>query len=235
MKGLLRLAAVLGLLALAGFLAFRLLFGGASVNWHQRLTVTVVTPAGEVSGSSVTAVTLRDYTTGTLVLPDARRLQGEVSGEAVVIEVAPGRYLFALLGGAGHWAYAAFGLDGKTSYVASMRRLKAQPEETPAPLPPEAYPLLVTFTDINDPKTVQRVDPDDLAASFGPGVSLKALTLAVTEEPVTEGRVEAVLGWLSAYNKSQWRLNGERCIACPVSSARLADLIDSSDFLIWGK
>ena len=182
-------------LGILGFVAFRVVFGGQTVNWHQRLTVTVETSAGEVSGSSVTAVTLRDYTTGIFVLPDARRLQGEVSGEAVVVEVAPGRYLFVLLGGAGHWAYAAFDFGPEKNYVAAMRQFKAQREETPLPLPEKAYPLMVTFDDINDPKSVRRVDPDDLAASFGPGVSLKAVTLAVTEEPVTEGRVEAFSFW----------------------------------------
>jgi hypothetical protein len=31
---------------------------------------------------------------------------------------------------------------------------------------------------------------------FGEGVRLKAVTLEITEEAVTEGRVEGVLGWL---------------------------------------
>ena len=61
-------------------------------------------------------------------------------------------------------------------------------------LPRERYPLLVTFTDLADPTTVRRVDPDDLAATFGPGVALKRVTLEITDEAVTEGEVEAVLG-----------------------------------------
>lgn len=58
-------------LGLAGFVTFRALFGGQTVTWHQRLTVTVETPAGEVSGSAVTAVRNVD-TTGPLVLMEAR-------------------------------------------------------------------------------------------------------------------------------------------------------------------
>jgi hypothetical protein len=38
---------------------------------------------------------------------------------------------------------------------------------------PGEMPLLVRFRDMNDPKTLERVDPNDLAASFGPGVYLK--------------------------------------------------------------
>ncbi|MCP4188064.1 MAG: hypothetical protein GY763_10735, partial [Gammaproteobacteria bacterium] len=57
------------------------------------------------------------------------------------------------------------------------------------------YPLLVTFTDINDPASVARVDRYDLEKHFGTGVKLKAVTLEITGEPVTRGEVEKVLGW----------------------------------------
>ncbi|MDR4487070.1 MAG: hypothetical protein R3B83_06040 [Nitrospirales bacterium] len=56
--------------------------------------------------------------------------------------------------------------------------------------------LLVTFTDLTDPTTVKKVDPENLAATLGPGVSLKRITLEITDEPVTEGKIEQVLGWL---------------------------------------
>ena len=60
-------------------------------------------------------------------------------------------------------------------------------------LDPKDYPLLVTFTDITDPTTVKQVNPTNLAATFGPGVSLKRITLEITDEPVTEGKIEQVL------------------------------------------
>lgn len=60
------------------------------------------------------------------------------------------------------------------------------------------YPYLVTFKDIADPTSVVRVDPDDLAASFGAGYRLKAITVQVTDEPVTVGIAER-LAWLSKY------------------------------------
>lgn len=193
-------------LCLAGFLAYRALFGGQTVSWHQRLTITVETPSGEVSGSAVTAVKNVD-TTGPLVLMEARGVHNRVTGEAVVVEVLPGRYLFALLEapsgegswarGATAWVYAAYGLgqEPDRSYEASMRKLKSQPYDMPVPLPPEAWPLMVTFDDIADPTTVREVDPDDLSASFGPGVQLKAVTLEITRAPITSG-VNAVATWI---------------------------------------
>lgn len=62
-------------------------------------------------------------------------------------------------------------------------------------LPRDDYPMLVMFTDITDPMSVQRVDPDDLAATFGEGVELKHITLAITGDWGTNG-IEDVLGWL---------------------------------------
>ena len=56
-------------------------------------------------------------------------------------------------------------------------------------------PRLVTFADIDDPTSVVLVDPENSAASFSPGVRLVSVTLEVTEEPVTLGRVEKVLDW----------------------------------------
>jgi hypothetical protein len=80
-----------------------------------------------------------------------------------------------------------------------MEKLRTQPMNVPVPVPLDGLPLLVTFADITDPTTVQRVDPENLAASFGPGVRLKAVTLEITEEPVTVGKVVEVLGWLGPH------------------------------------
>lgn len=179
--------------------------------WNQRLTLVIETPQGEVRGSAVTRVTKTEMR-GSLVLPEARGVVSEITGEAVVVEVAPGKFLFALLSGSGkemrdatHWvrpAYylgAAVGLDSRPSYGAAMMKLQSQPYDTPVPLPPEGWPMLVTFDDITKPETVRRVNPEDLAAVFGEGVRLKAVTLEITAEAVTEGRVEGVLGWLGPY------------------------------------
>ncbi len=199
-----RLVVGLGAVAVFLFLAFQALFGSSTTGWNQRLTLVVETPQGEVRGSAVTRVENR--TTRDLLAP-GKALRSTLTGEAVAVEVLPGRWLFALLQGedatgAGGWVYAAFdlraavGSDGYPSYDESMRKLRALSLDEPAPLPKEAMPLLVTFDDITRPETVREVGPDDLAAVFGAGVRLQAVTLEVTKEAVTEGRVEAVLGWL---------------------------------------
>ncbi|MFM7334062.1 MAG: hypothetical protein ACKO1H_06575, partial [Tabrizicola sp.] len=199
MKKLLVVAAVL--VALAWVVSSQ-----GRYRWHQKLTVTVETPAGEVSGSSVSAVSWRKH----WIQTDGMGWSWDLTGEAVVVEVTPGRYLFALLKGAGTTEYmgsvAAASISGREGRVidgalfAEVQGKRGRAAGVIA-VPEGQYPMLVTFEDISDPASVRLVDPGDLAASFGPGVRLKAVTLEVTEGAVTEGRVAGFLGWLIGDDK----------------------------------
>ena len=170
--------------------------------WRQKMTVTVETPAGEVSGSSVSAVSWQEHA---VRFPDGMGWHYNVTGEAVVVEVTPGRYLFALLTGAGTTEYmgsvAPASIAGHEGRVISPElfdevRDKRGRAAGVIVVPDYQYPLMVTFADIADPASVKLVNPNDLAASFGPGVRLKSVTLEVTNEPVTAGRLETVLPWI---------------------------------------
>ena len=173
--------------------------------WHQKMTVTVETPAGEVSGSSVSPVSWQEHA---IRFPDGMGWHYNVTGEAVVVEVTPGRYLFALLKGAETTEYmgsvAPASIAGREGRVINPElfdevRDKRGRASGVIAVPEVQYPLMVTFADIADPASVKLVDPDDLAASFGPGVRLKSVTLEVTGEPVTGNTVEPVLDWLGPY------------------------------------
>lgn len=165
--------------------------------WHQKLTVTVETPSGERTGSAVVEVRAAF---GQQPL-SGNEVEYAYQGEATVVEVAPGRYLFALLGGSEErFFYAA---KDRFSSINRGEWLSEIPKQTvPVELTAKHIPLLVTFDDINDPKTVTKVDPANLEAAFGPGVSLTEVVLEITHDPVTEGRVEGVLGWLGPYPES---------------------------------
>lgn len=54
------------------------------------------------------------------------------------------------------------------------------------------------FRDIANPKLVERVDPDNLARSFGAGTNLRRITVERTEDAVTTG-IERRFAWWSAY------------------------------------
>ena len=85
MKRLLLIPLLLALFALTGCERYA---------WHQKLTVTVETLEGEVSASSVSAVSWRKQ----WIRWDGMGWYYDLTGEAVVVEVTPGRYLFALRG-----------------------------------------------------------------------------------------------------------------------------------------
>jgi hypothetical protein len=158
----------------------------------------------------------------------------------VAVEVLPGRWLFALLSGgerykgdAGQLVYSVFRLGetrklGTKSYRTNMRDLRAQPLDTPAPIPPEAYPLLVTFDDLTQPQTVREVDQTDLAATLGPGVALRGMTLEITNDDITEGRLRNTLDWLDRDPGARFLLGYGRVNSLPVRLASLTPTLTCS-------
>ena len=174
------------------------LSGCESYSWRQKLTITVETPAGEVSASSVSQVSWSKH----WIQTDGMGWDYDVTGEAVVVEVTPGRYLFALLKGAGTTEYmgsvAAASIAGRESRVIDgdlFDEVRDQRDRAAGVItvPDYQFPMLVTFDDIADPASVKLVDATDLATSFGPGVRLKSVTLVVIDEQVTKGVLEGVL------------------------------------------
>ena len=221
------------------------MIGGES--YRFRMTVEVETPEGLRTGSSVYEVTAQNHVK---LLPDMRGRSRDVRGEAVAVDLPGGRTMFALLktlnrSGDDNLAYLSMAtMDPayKNDWVESAARISSgdgirspaevapsrkyddyengQPVRTEVP----NYAMLVTFTDIADPSSVKLVDPADLAASFGPGVKLKRITVEITDDPVTNG-IEKRLGWLpSHYNKL---LGGERFEKI---STRLADHLGAGNF-----
>jgi hypothetical protein len=52
-------------------------------------------------------------------------------------------------------------------------------------LPLEKLPMLIHFKEINNPTSIEEVDPRALEVSFGPGVHLLKATLEITDDPIT--------------------------------------------------
>ena len=71
-------------------------------------------------------------------------------------------------------------------------------------IPSYQYPVLVTFGDLNDPTSIKQVDPNDLAASFGPGYALKKVQLEITSEPVTQGRMAEAIPCIKVGKGCNW-------------------------------
>lgn len=195
-----------------GFVAAGLLLlsgcGDGTLDYRYRLTVEVDTPEGLKSGSSVIEIEQRLVRPGSN--PAGVGVERKVRGEAVAIDLPGGLTLYALLRSDNNidWAsYVMQTLAPRTQgedFAQQLDDMLALEGELTLPrkFPPvghlperSAYPMLVTFTDLSDPTSVAEVDPDDLAATFGKGVSLKRITVQITDDPVTTG-IEKRLGWL---------------------------------------
>jgi hypothetical protein len=143
----------------------------------------VDTPAGTGSGSSVIEVV-----SSPPVLMGSS--QDNVRGEAVAVDL-PGGTLFALLrsptnpSAAGHYAPNAFSAALPTGSDQRTRLEILKRQTAPAALPAEYLPRFVRFRDPADPRTVEVLEPANLAAGFGSGVRLNRVVIQITEDPVT--------------------------------------------------
>ena len=178
------------------------------------MTVTVETPEGDITGSAVREM---GNATPRVNLPDVGN-PADVRGEAVVVDMGDRGVLFALISHESDLEfYNAFPVEGHPRGVGGssstgIRYYSSLPLGTKAELPPDfppGYPNIVTFIDMNDPKSVtlaqvwKRGDDglyylieDRMEELFGEGVKLKSIELEITDEPVTWGVVDEYLPWL---------------------------------------
>lgn len=203
--------------------------------FRYRLTVEVDTPQGPRTGSSVIEVTAGEVGT-TLGGANA-----EARGEAVAVDIAPGQTLFALLRGE-HDPYdfaeqAMFLVtpfergDKEKGFGPLLEAVRANRKVNVVPRmrqgwnnvdpPHSAYPMLVRFRDTRDPASVEQVNPDDLATSFGPGVRLRRITVQLTDDPITTG-IKKRLGWLSKHPEPRLQSIPAGGVADPTFAQRLS-------------
>lgn len=210
--------------ALAGCCVF-----GPNDTLRYKLTVEVETPQGTRTGHSVIEIK-GNRVSGWL--PGGGGTRASYRGEAVAVELPGGPTVFALLrskGGSADAAdfpgmafrpqlqefYDARKARGKDTdfldAIAEMRGMRGQS----APLPRTdrvlanggrdvaAWPLMVAFRNIADPKTVYEVTPDALPG----GGRVSAITVEITDEAVT-ARINDLLVWRKDVAENQ--LSGDR-------------------------
>lgn len=171
-----------------------------------RLTVELETPAGLKSASGILAVTPdRGY---------SRKGHTQTSGDALFVDLGAGKNLVALLAhadgkldldGMNYVALRAYGAAGNKrvafSEMSGMRGV--------VPVTGALIPVLATFSDASDPRTMRTVSADDLEAALGQGIRLHGISAEVVPngfwpldvggalgEPVTRA-IAARLPWSS--------------------------------------
>lgn len=169
---------------------------------HANITIDVETPEGLKTGYSVQEVVF-SLEPCPLCNSGSPVLRRSVRGEAVAVDLGERGVLFALLRGlnspdsiAPHiimTALAKLKTNEEWATAEVVRRLRHVSGR--ANVPADLMFFLVRFRDINDPKTIEQVIPNNLASSFGPGVKLVNGTIEITSDPVTKG-LENKLSWL---------------------------------------
>lgn len=190
--------------------------------YRFRLTVEVNTPAGIKVGSGVIQTTLVKAPIWSL----GPQTEVAVKGEAVPVELTGGQTLFALLGKPADGDYAAalplivfrdliqkpeFKSSGRLYYDVDRQHAYLTRLKPNAVLSGDTLPLIVRFRDIRDRTSVEAVPPERFSQILGPGFSLRRVTIAITDEPITTG-LDRYLPWLKSWREDGGTLDGSEFI-----------------------
>lgn len=165
---------------------------GTSGSYRYRMNVEVQTTEGVRTGNGVRQVSMSK--TLALTAQETPYGGGEI-GEAVVVDLPTGP-VFLLLRKADEMgqplsvdvtrALVGRKTEPGADHLAAVRELGGS-KAVKAELPREHWPMMVRFGDVNDPKTVELVDPDSIGVT--------RILLETTSDDVTTG-IEKRLGWL---------------------------------------
>lgn len=171
--------------------------------WRYKITIEIETPEGIKSGSAVREV--RAWKNAAKIInPDVAPIEYEVIGEAVIVDLGERGVLFGLMNnfaylesGNAFWTENSDSLDSyKSLRIGDRSELKKD------------LPAFVTFSDLNDPKSVLGCGPAVIESVLGKGVRLKSIMIEITDNPVTQD-IEKILLWLPKYKGARGYLGGK--------------------------
>ena len=207
-RTLLRAAAGVGCCGVAGC------HYGPTYRYRYKLTLAVRAEGRLFRGANVVECGAFAPKRGPWTFP-GETVQGFTHGEANVLDIGTGRLVVALLTNRDRPSGApksdwydddptavlerVYDLPPSTGFdesgVNPTRALLDQ-QRGPRPIGSDGLPTLVTFRDAKDPSTATQLNPDDFAATFGPGVKLESATVEVTDDHITRGAVRKRLPWV---------------------------------------
>jgi hypothetical protein len=198
--------------------------------YRYRITLEVEVDGAIKTGSSVIEVMRRwDPVPGRPI----SHYSTAASGEAVFVDLGRAGNVFLLLTNEPHKSPEVLGaklfhFDPTDMIDAAEQRRRADAltaKRATAELPPDQLPMLVTFTDLNDPKSARVVRPGEFEQVFGPDVHFRRAFVEMVPagtwpfsalgwprdwagEPVTRG-IEKKLPMLVTHRDSMWRAYSE--------------------------
>ncbi len=211
------LLVLLVLAVVAWRLAYPYLYPTYAVRYE--LTVEVETPNGIKTGS---AVSESRYGWQPKLLSNTT-LRNSFTGEATFIDLGNGKNVIITLKSDEKRSKAS--ADGlylpmrvfplaPHDKVKTRQDIKRAKNQGKVDVPLDRLPMLITFKDINDPKSVERAHPGDLQATFGQGFALKRVTIEMSDKPVL-ATIETKLPWLKGFRSQDHMEPGETIQSTP--------------------
>lgn len=175
---------------------------GEKLNWNQKFILEVETPEGVLTSETVLQYRMSKFPKR---LNKSKYSRSGLFGETPFLKLPNGRYLFALslygIFDVPHAYEEHFGLDENTNHFSDLFPKIARSDDE-IEMFPFHMPILITFDDIDDPSTIRQINPAFLASEFGKGYKLKRFDVAVTDAPVTYGRIAQISDWMIYSNQS---------------------------------
>ena len=204
-------------------------------SWHYKITIEVETPEGIKTDSAVRKVDVYKKATQWSKINQKwiYSTKHKISGEAVVVDLVKHGVLFSLIDDKAYY-------DAPNAFNQPLyEKIEALPVGSQKTLTRD-LPTIVTFNDLNDPKSVTLIYKNPKSSQgktnvnhfeklFGTGVKLKDITLKITDEPITWGEVDKWLPWLNDYKNRGARLSGSNSIA--ITTNELSDNLGSGSFV----
>ena len=187
---------------------------GHTYTYKYKITVTIRDQGHLLQASDVVRVREQSYN-GIALVP-------KLCGEATALKLINGRYLFALLNGPTldlqpgrqQWRGAPtgvllqrLGLQTEWSWKDDSGLRQLLNVKTPVQFDPDEMPEFVSFRDMNDPTTVERIEPTQIPEWLGDDIKVEGVTVQITNEQATRGHLAHILPWLIP---SQDFLDGSR-------------------------
>ena len=196
---------------------------GPAIRFHYILSMTVRDGKEIKTGYAVQSYWGAHVSPRLISVLDYNR---HMRGDAPFVKLRSGRYLIATNardnGGAWDARYILSELlVGHNSFGDEVDHSRPPPPlPEPLVLPPEYWPVFVTFRDNNDAATLQMADDKGVGDVVGRDVSVQHMTLAYTHEPVTYFLSKEDQGFLKDPSRFPNFIPGE------AATIRLGSLID---------
>lgn len=200
MKKTALILSIMTAIVIAVIIAWKVSF--PTYSFRYKITINVETPDGLKTGNAVREISIAP----SLNLTPEMGATKKISGEAVIIDLGQKGILFGLLSSDSYnEVFEAFPIKGATT-PEGLKFYESLKPGTKATIT-KNIPRFVRFSNLSEPKSVEKVDPHDMSASLGEGFRLKELTVEIVDEPIL-WQVKNYLPWIAEFRAK--RLDGQR-------------------------